>query len=347
MNKIIQKDMETIYNSNIDWSLFKDSTVLITGANGFLPAYMVETLLYINTQNQNYNITVLALIRNKEKAEKRFAHLLNNDHLRFIVQDVCLPIQIEEPIHFIIHAASQASPKYYGTDPVGTLNANVTGTINLCELAKKNPIKSFLYFSSGEVYGKIDESITEVAETDYGYLDPMNVRSCYGESKRMGETICISYMHQFGIPIKVVRPAHTYGPGMDLNDGRVFADFVRDIVNNNDIVMQSDGSASRAFCYLSDATIAFFKVLLNGKNGEAYNVANPTCEITILELAEKLVALFPEKQLKVVRKERIDNVYLVSKSTHASLVIKKIQLLNWNPSIKIEEGFYKTILSYE
>jgi nucleoside-diphosphate-sugar epimerase len=346
-NKIINEDIQYIATTDLDWKQFENKTILITGANGFLPAYMVETLLYLVSAKIVEHLKVYALVRNKEKAEKRFAHLLNDWHLQFIVQDVCSPIQIEEPIHFIIHAASQASPKYYGTDPVGTLNANVTGTLNLCELAKKNPVKSFLYFSSGEVYGKIDESVTDVSETDYGYLDPMNVRSCYGESKRMGETICISYMHQFGIPVKVVRPAHTYGPGMDLNDGRVFADFVRDIVNNKDIVMQSDGSASRAFCYLSDATIAFFKVLLNGKNGEAYNVANPSCEITILELAEKLVSLFPEKHLKVVQKERTDHVYLESKSTHASLVIKKIQFLNWNPSIKIEEGFYKTILSYE
>ncbi|KAA6336830.1 GDP-6-deoxy-D-mannose reductase [termite gut metagenome] len=166
-------------------------------------------------------------------------------------------------------------------------------------MAKRNPIVSFLYFSSGEVYGKVNDSIATVSETDYGYLDPMNVRSCYGESKRMGENICISYMHQYGIPVKVVRPAHTYGPGMDLNDGRVFADFVRDVAHNNNIVMHSDGSNSRAFCYLSDATIAFFIVLLYGTNGEAYNVANPLCEITIIELAEKLVKLFPDKKLKV------------------------------------------------
>jgi nucleoside-diphosphate-sugar epimerase len=345
-NKIINEDLQYIVSGDINWQRFEDKTILITGANGFLPAYMVETLLHLVHAKIVRNLKVYALVRNKNKAEKRFAHLLDDEHLQFVVQDVCTPLQLGEPVHFIIHAASQASPKYYGVDPVGTLNANVLGTINLCESARVNPVESFLYFSSGEVYGKIDDSITEVSETDYGYLDPMNVRSCYGESKRMGENICVSYMHQFGVPIKVVRPAHTYGPGMDLNDGRVFADFVRDVVNNNDIVMQSDGSASRAFCYLSDATIAFFKVLLNGTNGEAYNVANPYCEITILELAEILVSLFPEKHLKVVKKERTAGAYIVSKSTYSSLIIEKIKLLTWNPSIKLEEGFYKTIKSY-
>jgi nucleoside-diphosphate-sugar epimerase len=346
-NRIINEDLKAIIQTDIDWQRFNNKTILITGANGFLPAYMVETLYYILNNSIVDNLKILALVRNKEKAEKRFLHMLNDSNFQLIVQDVCSTITFSEPIHYIIHAASQASPKYYGTDPVGTLNANVTGTINLCELARKNPIESFLYFSSGEVYGKADEHIEEISEINYGYLDPMDVRSCYGESKRMGETICVSYMHQFGVPIKVVRPAHTYGPGMDLNDGRVFADFVKNIVNNENIIMNSDGKSSRAFCYLSDATIAFFKVLLNGEIGEAYNVANPSCEITILDLAEKLVSLFPEKKLKVIRKERTGNNYMESKNTRCSATIRKIQFLNWNPSIKIEEGFCKTILSYD
>ncbi len=346
-NKIINEDIKHIVAADINWKSFEGKTILVTGANGFLPAYMVDVLLYLVRTSIVKHLKVIALVRNKEKAEKRFSHLLNDERLQFIIQDVCDPLYIEEPVHFIIHAASQASPKYYGIDPVGTLKANVVGTLNLCELAKKNPIESFLYFSSGEVYGKVGENVVGVSETDYGYLDPMDVRSCYGESKRMGETICISYMHQYGVPVRIIRPAHTYGPGMDLNDGRVFADFVRDIVHGKNIVMNSDGSGSRAFCYLSDATVAFFTVLLNGKIGEAYNMANPSCEITILELAEKLVAMFPDKRLKVERKERVASGYLASKNVRNSFDIRKIKSLQWNPSTNIDEGFYKTILSYE
>ena len=346
-NKIINEDLERIVSADLNWKQFENKTILISGANGFLPAYMVETLLFLTQKGIVSDLKVLALVRNKEKAEKRFSHLLNDKHLQFIIQDVCTPLHLEYPAHFIIHAASQASPKYYGTDPVGTLNANITGTLNLCNFAKNNPVESFLYFSSGEVYGKVDDTVEFVSETDYGYLDPMNVRSCYGESKRAGETICVSYMHQYGLPFKAVRPAHTYGPGMDLNDGRVFADFVRDIVNNKDIVMSSDGSASRAFCYLSDATIAFFKILLQGKNGEAYNMANSVCEITILELAEKLINLFPEKKLRVIRKNELADGYMVSKNTRNSMSIEKLKQLNWMPTVNIENGFYRTILSYK
>ena len=346
-NKIINEDLEHIVSNNLDWKRFENKTILITGANGFLPAYMVETLLFLVQKGIVSNLKVLALVRNKEKAEKRFSHLLNDNHLCLIVQDVCSPINLEEPIHFIVHAASQASPKYYGIDPVGTLNANVTGTLNLCNLAKTNPTESFLFFSSGEVYGKVNDTIEWVSETDFGYLDPMDVRSCYGESKRIGETIGVSYMHQYGLPFKAVRPGHTYGPGMDLNDGRVFADFVRDIVNNKDIAMNSDGSASRAFCYLSDATIAFFKILLQGKNGEAYNMTNPVCEITILDLAEKLINLFPEKKLKVIRKIEFPEGYIVSKNTRSFMDTRKLRQLDWIPTVNIEDGFYRTILSYE
>jgi nucleoside-diphosphate-sugar epimerase len=345
-NKIIREDLRQIAASGIDWQPLEGKTILITGATGFLPAYMVETLLHLAQEGIVRHVKVLALIRNREKAERRFAHLLLDAHLQFIVQDVCLPIQVDEPVHFIVHAASQASPKYYGVNPVGTLNANVSGTLNLCELARKNPVQSFLYFSSGEIYGEVDEHLAEVTELDYGYLDPMNVRSCYGESKRMGETICVSYLHQHGVPARVVRPAHTYGPGMELNDGRVFADFVRNVVNGEDIMMNSDGSALRSFCYLSDATTAFFKALINGSSGEAYNVANPACEISIRGLAEKLVALFPEKRLKVVRGERTDSNYIASKNTRYFASIKKMQALGWNPTVTIEDGFRKTILSY-
>ena len=155
-----------------------------------------------------------------------------SEQLKFLVQDVCEKIIIDSKIDFIIHAASQASPKFYGKDPVGTINANVIGTINLLELAKRNKVEKFLYFSSSEVYGNLNEEDIPTKEDKFGSIDPCNVRSCYSEGKRAGETICISWKHQYSIPVVIVRPFHTYGPGMDLNDGRVYADFIKNIVYN-------------------------------------------------------------------------------------------------------------------
>jgi len=261
------------------------------------------------------------------------------------VQDVSAPIQLDLPHHFIIHAASQASPKYYGVDPVGTLSANVLGTMQLLELARKHPVISFLYFSSGEVYGETQCFPTK--ESDYGYVDPTAIRSCYAESKRMGENMCVSWHAQYQVPTKIVRPFHTYGPGMKLDDGRVYADFVRDIIENRPIVLKSSGDAIRAFCYLADATAGFFTVLLNGMNGMAYNVGNSQAEISIKNLAGLLVDLFPEKKLTVLTEIITnDNGYLQSPISRNCPDISRINALGWAPNTSLANGFKRTIESF-
>ena len=346
-NKIINQDIEQIIANRTDWIKFNGKSVLISGANGFLPAYMVEVLCTLKIKGCIEEIQIYALVRNIEKAQNRFRHYLECDFLHFIVQDVCKPIKIDGKVDYIIHAASQASPKYYGIDPVGTLNANVLGTSNLLELAKTKQVQSFLYFSSSEVYGAVDDSKIPTKEHEYGYLDPTKVRSCYAESKRMGENICVSFLHQFNVPVKIVRPFHTYGPGLALDDGRVYADFIADLVNNNNIVMKSDGSAKRAFCYLSDATIAFFTILLDGINGEAYNMGNPSCETSIVDLAQLLLDLFPEKKLKLIKQDLDNSKYLQSQVSRNCPDISKIKTLGWFPTIGLKEGFYRTLKSYE
>ncbi len=347
-NQIIKEDLETIYNSDVNWSAFVGKKVLITGANGFLPAYLVESLLYLNSVDPKYNVKVFALVRNLKNAQKRFKDYLTCSNLTFIEQDVCEPIQDDLDIDYIIHAASQASPKFYGIDPVGTLSPNVVGTFNLLNYSRIFKIKSFLFFSSSEVYGELNSNETSISENIYGGIDPTKVRSCYSESKRMGENICVSFHQQFGIPTKIVRPFHTYGPGMKLNDGRVYADFVSNILNNHDLVMKSDGSATRAFCYLADATVAFLKVLIDGVNGEAYNVGNPNEEHSILNLAKMMVEIYPDKNLKVIREISTDNIsYLKSEIKRNSPDISKIMnVLNWNPLTSTKVGFRRTIESF-
>ncbi len=346
-NRIINEDLESIYHSPIDWNQFTNKVVLISGANGFLPAYMVESLIFANKTNLKLNLRILALVRNLDKAKKRFSDHLDNYCLEFIEGDVCDKISINLKVDYIIHAASQASPKYYGTDPVGTLSANVIGTMNMLELAKIHNVDSFLYFSSGEIYGQVPDERNPVSEDYYGYLDPTNVRSCYAESKRMGENMCVSYFHQYNVKAKVVRPFHTYGPGMDLTDGRVYADFVADVIAGRNIQMKSDGSARRAFCYLKDATIAFFSVLLNGIDAEAYNVGNPTEEYSIFELA-LIIAPLGLMPLQVIPNKtyKNTNLYLRSSISRNTPDINKLAALGWFPHIKVEEGFKRTIESY-
>ncbi|MFV0481251.1 MAG: NAD-dependent epimerase/dehydratase family protein [Campylobacteraceae bacterium] len=343
---MIKEDLKEITsNPSIDWAQFSNTTILITGANGFLPAYMVDTLMFLNTKNiLPKKCKVFAMCRNEMHAKIRFNQYLNDKNFNLIIQDVSSSININCTIDFIVHAASPASPKFYNT-PVNVIMPNIVGTINVLELSRKNNLKSFLYFSSGEVYGSpINEN--SIDEKNYGYIDPTSIRACYAESKRMGENLCISYFHQYNIPAKIVRPFHTYGPGMKLDDGRVFADFVKNIVYNENIELKSQGEAIRPFCYISDATIAFFKILLYGKNSEAYNVANPYQSISIKNLADTLVSIFPEKNLHVITVKQNDN-YLQSPIMNQKPDISKMQSLGWNPSTDIKTGFQKTINYYQ
>ena len=345
-SSIVAEDLAEIISASLPWDDFSGATVLVTGAAGFLPAYMVETLLYLNQHRLAKPAKVIALVRNLERARLHFADHLQREDFQIVAQDVSAPLKIDTKLDYIIHAASQASPVFYRTDPVGTLSPNVMGTYHLLSAAQRDASRGFLYFSSGEIYGIVPPGSGDIAETTGGWLDPTDLRSCYGESKRMGETMCVAWSRQFGIPTRIARPFHTYGPGMKLDDGRVFADFVRDILQGGPIVLNSDGSARRSFCYLADATIGFFTVLLKGANGEAYNVANPGGECSIAELADRLAATYADQGMTVERRARLDASYMPSPILSTKPDITKAMALGWKPRYGIEEGFRRTVNSY-
>lgn len=345
-NPVVDEDLARIVSSDLPWDRLFGRTVLISGANGFVPAYMVETLLHLN-DTKRAGIRVVALVRNFERAKRRLGPHLHRSDLMVTVQDVREPYQGPKVVDFIVHAASQAGAKFYASDPVGTFDANVTGTQRMLELARDARSEGFLFFSSGEVYGRVDDPTKGVKETDYGPLDPLTVRSCYPEGKRAGETLCACWHAQYGVPAKIVRLSHTYGPGMDLNDGRVFADFVADLVARRDITLKSDGRASRPFCYLADATAAFFTVLLLGKSSEAYNVGTEV-ETSISDLAEMLCTLFPDRNCKVIRQVSQSDIRNEADRVSAGhFDTSKIRSLGWEPTTTLEEGFRRTVKSYE
>jgi len=342
-NQIVAEDIARITSAAVPWQELEGTCVLITGAAGFLPAYMVETLIFLNRHVLYKPTRIVALVRNETTASQRFGEFLQSSEMELLVQDVCDPIPKGYRFDYMVHAASQASPRYYGVDPVGTLSANVLGTSRLLTRAQNEPLRGFLYFSSGDVYGKTTDASRTIGEKDYGWVDCADVRSCYGESKRMGETMCVCWANQYGVPARIVRPFHTYGPGMRLDDGRVFADFVRDILGGGPIVMHSDGLARRCFCYLADATEAFFTVLLLGKTGEAYNVANALAEYSIGELANRLANQF---EIAVDRRDRRDTNYVQSPIPFTLPSTEKIEGLGWRAKTNIEDGFGRTVTSY-
>ena len=348
MNSIILEDIESIISSNcVDWDKFRDKAVMISGASGMLPSYMALTILRLNV-NRGLNCKLIALVRNKKKAEIVFKDFISDKNFELILQDVCTPICYDGAVDFIIHAASQASPKYYGTDPVGTLNANIIGTHNLLEFAKRKKAKSFLFFSTGGVYGSHINEEEEIKEDIYGVVDPLNVRNCYFESKRMAENMCICYAYQFGIPAKIVRIFHTLGPHLDINDGRAFSDFCKAIIEGKNIVLRSDGSAYRNFCYVSDAVKAYFMVLLDGKDGEAYNVGSHDNEISMKDLANLLVESYPEKGLSVEYQIEPDKISKMrNPKSHGIPNIDKIKSLGWREDYNTREIFTRTISGIE
>jgi len=230
---------------------------------------------------------------------------------------------------------------------VGTFGPNTLGTYHLLRLAERAGARALLFFSSSEVYGQVDDDGLALREDTVGRVDPTALRSCYAESKRAGETLCVCFHSQHGVPVRIVRPFHTYGPGMRLDDGRVFADFVSDVVHNRDIVLRSAGDARRTFCYAADATAGFFTVLLKGEPGQAYNVGNPDAEVSVLQLAETLVGLFPDKHLSVVRRQRPARDGYIPSAVGRNLPdITKVRALGWRPRTDIEEGFSRTVRSF-
>lgn len=343
-SNVMEDDLENIYQRNIPWNRLNHKTVLITGAYGMLASYVVYMLMYLN-EKKGMDISVIALVRSKEKFEKRFGKL--NDHPCLTVYEDVLdkPLDIRGSVDFIIHAASLASPQHYTVSPIEVLEPNVMGNYHLLELASQKKVEGYLFFSTGDIYGAVGNA-TAISETDYGVMDTLDIHSCYGESKRMGETMCKAWFHQKQVPTKIARIWHTYAPTMDIvNDPRVFASFVKDVIQGNDIIMKSDGRSKRSFCYISDAVAGYFLILLEGKAGEAYNVCNTEEFYSIREVAEIVAGLCPEKHLQVKCKKREENdTYLENRQANDIPPSNhKLMALGWRAEVDIREGFARVI----
>ena len=342
-NDIVQEDMKDIYDEAISIDKLRNKSILITGATGMLATYIIYFLYYLNI-NKESNIKIYALARNKKKVEEIFNTLIDDKNFVIVNQDVTKEILIDEKIDYILHFASSANPKSILEDPVGIIQANTLGTINVCQFAVKNNALVF-FASTREIYGKI-EGKEFVKETDMGICDCIEDRACYPESKRISETICKSYSLQYKMKYQICRIAHVYGPGMNIeNDGRIMSDIISDIVNNRDIILKSDGSAQRAFCYLSDAVRAIFLILLNGKENDVFNLSNEEDEISIKDLAKLGAKLFSEKNIKVDY-QISNNNNLYTNYKRSKLDNSKLYNLGWRIKIDLKEGIKKTVLSF-
>lgn len=344
-NNIISEDVTRIINEDLPWDRFQDTTILVTGASGMIPSYVVYTLLGLNDIH-NMNIKVLALVRNEQKARRIFGELLERNDIELIVQDVAAPLHYDGDIDYIFHGGSAARPKEHKVAPTSTIRANLIGTFNLLDIAVEKNSKAFVLMSSSEVYGQVPDTIDAITEDNYGYLDCLNPRSCYSEGKRAAETICTSFKAQYGIDCKLPRFAHIYGPGLALDDGRVQADFAANVFRGENIVMNSDGSSKRAYTYVGDAVSGIFYILLKGDE-MAYNVADSDNIINIRQLAEAFIASRPEKNLELVMNIDKNAAKMYNPAKFIGLDNSKLKALGWTAKVSVAEGTSRMISNYE
>jgi len=282
--------------------------------------------------------------------------LKGDKNLVLTKQDMIRPLPADiADFQYIIHAAGIASPIYYRKYPIETMDANINGLRALLEYARRQqsksaPVEGFLFYSSSEIYGDPSPENIPTPETYRGNVSCTGPRACYDESKRYGETLCVNFAQQYGLPVKAARPFNNYGPGLKITDRRVLPDFARDVLAGKDIVMLSDGSPTRTFCYSADAIVGYYKVLVKGKSGEAYNIGVEKPEISIAQLAQKVVDLSRELfgyQGKVVRKASTEKDYLVDNPNRRCPIITKARTdLGYNPTILVDEGLRRSLIWY-
>lgn len=329
-------------------SKFYGKKILITGAGGFLGT---QFAFFFNYLNQSINRKDRVTVYLWDNFIRGYPEWMNDFEKKddFIIEKKDIIIDADYPdVEYIIHAASIASPIFYRKYPLETIFSNITGIKNILDYSIDNKrIQSILFFSTSEIYGDPDSSNIPTKESYRGNVSCTGPRACYDESKRLGETLCVNYYKTYNIPVKIARPFNNYGPGLKISDRRVIPDFFRNVFNDENIVLLSDGTATRTFCYISDAIEGYLRILLSNHNGESFNIGCEYPEISMLDLA-RLTIKASRKTLDVKFENSIDNEYLSDNPLRRCPSITKAkELLNFKPKVSLEEGLKRTYNYYK
>ncbi|MBI2664052.1 NAD-dependent epimerase/dehydratase family protein [Candidatus Woesearchaeota archaeon] len=339
--KVIEEDVRTIAAGIMpDAAKLSGRTLLITGGAGFLGNYFLLTIDYLNRNVLEKPCKIISADNFITGVGYRIEE---SENFRAITHDVKYPLQIDEDIDYLIHLAGIASPRFYRKYKIETIDVATLGTKNMLELAKEKKVKSMLFFSSSEVYGDPHPEHVPTNEEYFGNVSCIGPRANYDESKRLGETMCIAYHQTHGVPVKMIRPFNIYGPGMRLDDYRVIPNFVAKAFNSEPIPVYGDGANTRTFCYVSDAMIGFFKVLLaEGMNGEPFNVGSEDNEISMLKLAETMAEIFDNK-INIEKTSGPNDAYTLGDPKRRCPDLTKIKKLGYDAKVDLKTGIKRFI----
>lgn len=318
-------------------------TVMITGASGMICSSIVHILIHLN-RTEDAGIRLLLCGRSRERMQRQFSPFKEGEDYIFCIYDALKPLEIEEKADYVIFGAGNADPAHIGAMPVETILSNVTGLEQMLRYCTRSAVKRLLFISSSEVYGRM-EGAQAYREDQYGYVDLLNPRASYPNSKRLAETLCVSYRQEYGADIVIVRPGHIYGPTILKTDSRASAQFTRLAKQGKDIVLKSAGTQKRSYVYTLDCASAILTVLLRGRSGEAYNIANPEAEVSIRELAQ-LFARFGKVNV-ISQQESRDEAARGNLMDRSILDAARLMGLGWRPLFSIEDGVRNTLRYYE
>ncbi len=318
---------------------------MVTGATGLVGSLFIKAVLVRNDLKKS-NITILALVRDIDKAKNVFKEAENTEKLNYVMGNITEKLEITENIDYIIHSASITSSKIFVSNPVETIQTILYGTESILKLAIEKKVKKVVFLSTMEVYGLTDQNKEYITEKDIGYIDNLNIRSCYSEGKRMAECMCASYKSEYGVPVVIARLAQTFGAGTDIKDTRVFAQFARSAMNGDDIELHTDGSSVGNYCYSADAIAALLFLLSKGEDGEAYTVVNEKNTMSIKEMAYMVAEKIAGGKIKVKINDQTDIMKLgYAPKALMRLSSKKINDLGWVAQKSLVETYERMIES--
>lgn len=342
-SSVFQEDARNIALESLPWEKYRGQNILVTGASGMIPIYIVGALLAANDE-YGLGLRVTGMVRNLSKAERRLSGALSRDDFTLVEGDVISIRKLDRAFDTVFHGASPARPSLHKSSPVTTLKANALGTMNLLDALVESGGGSFVLLSSSEIYGAVSDAEL-IDEDSLGTLQHFAPRASYSEGKRVAETALAAYSDEYDIRALSLRFGHIYGPGMALDDGRVQADFLADVIHRQNVHMMSAGAATRTYTYVADAVRGLFFAHLLGKE-QVYNVADPQGNVSIRVLAETFAASRPELGLELEFANAEDN-RAFSPVVSLGLAADRLGSLGWTADMDLSTGVSRTVRSYE